>query len=152
MKFILSIIFSISLLTSQAQIFNSMSANSSGMYFYSVDSVISYLKLEKDFGKVYVKGQAGEKIDGFPFEVRGVEVRNLFCEEDCVKQMGHGDILLTLSGISIIRDQYSLSIRVQQKKGGKLGKFADFAYFFQFKYLPESQTYILRRFNKGVRL
>ena len=130
-----------------------MSPNIDGMYFYCVDSVMSYLVLEKGFGKIYVKGVPGDQIDKFPFEVRGILVQSLACDgsDDCAKQMKNGDILLSLSDIGIIRDQYNLAIKVQQRREKRLERFASYVYFFQFKYLPESRTYMLRRFEKGVR-
>src|SRR5690606_26258152 len=115
MKFLLFLTLSITPLTSKAQIVNSMSADKSGIYFFSVDTVISYFQSENNLGAVYIKGNAGNKIDRFPLNLRKMEVQNLPCDVDCVKRMKQDDVLLTLSDISIIRDQYSISIKAQQR-------------------------------------
>lgn len=106
--------------------------------------------MNRVLANIFIKGKIGDQIENFPLTIRGREIHNVPCTEDCSKRISEGDILMTLSDISIIRDQYSLAVKVQQKRKKKLVRFGDYGYILQFKYLPESQTYALHWFQKGL--
>lgn len=136
--------------TCDGQIVNSMSPNKSGMYFCAVDTVVGLLAEEKNIGRIFIWGDAGDQIDKFPLKVHGFEIVNLPCKKDCAKRVQKGDVLLTLSHVHIVRDQISFALKAQQKKGRNFERFADYAYFFQFKYFPESRSYVLKSFRRGL--
>ncbi|MEZ4945401.1 MAG: hypothetical protein R2804_07745 [Cyclobacteriaceae bacterium] len=133
------------------QIVNSLSANKTGMFYYAIDSLIATIAKEETFDKVVLRADLSI-IDDFPDLIRNFKIiKQDKIEGFKTKGIGNNDVVFRISGLSIIRDQVTLTIGVYKKGVKALGFFAGGAYSFYFKYLPETGTYILTKIE-GLRM
>jgi len=138
--------------TTFGQVVNSMSADKTGMFYYSVDSLIQKLEKEKRIEKIILIAD-WSTIQGFPETIRNIKiVKRDKSENYKTKDLGGNDLLFRIMGLTIIRDQITLSIGTYERRGKGTGFFADGAYAFYFKYFPETETYKLTKIRSGIRL
>lgn len=132
------------------QIVNSLSADKSGMFYYAVDSLIHTLKNEQSIERVILRAD-GREIDAFPDEIRGIKIVKDDSKKLKPNDFRDNDVLFRITGLSIIRNQITLSIWTMGKEEKRITSFADGLYIFYFKYLPDTETYILTKIKKGIR-
>ena len=90
-------------------------------------------------------------IHDFPETIRNIKiVKQDKAEYYKVKNLGENDVLFKFNGLTIIRDQVTLSIWTYEKRDKRTTFFADGAYIFYFKYLPETQSYKLTQIISGI--
>lgn len=136
--------------SSFGQIVNSLSGDTTGMYFYAVDSAIQIVKTMKTVERVVLRANLSD-ISKFPDTIRGVQiVKQEGFGDFSVKGVRENDIVFRIAGLSIIRDQVTLSIGTYQRVGKVLKFFGDVIYVFYFKYVPDTQTYRLSKIKKGM--
>lgn len=136
--------------TTFGQVVNSVSADKTGMYYYSVDSLIQKIENEKKIEKIILRAD-WLTIKDFPETVRHIKiVKQDKAKNYKKKDFGDNDVLFKIDGLTIIRDQITLSIVTYEKRGKGTTFFADGAYVFYFKYLPETETYKLTKIKSGI--
>lgn len=122
------------------------------MFYYSVDSLIQTIEKQKRIERIILKAD-WSVIQDFPETIRNIKiVKQDKTKNQKQKGFGDNDVLFKINGPTIIRDQITLSIGTFEKKGKGLAFFADGAYIFYFKYLPETETYKLTKIKSGIRL
>jgi hypothetical protein len=130
------------------QVVNSLSPDQTNIYFHALDTVLKQIRKASLFEKVYVRGEKSI-IQNFPDSVAGVLLvkRDSTIPLDKIKLKG-GDAIITIRPVSIIRDEFTVSI-LAGARGGHLG---DGVYICYYKYTPESQTFRLIKIKSGIRL
>ena len=136
--------------TTFGQVVNSVSADKTGMFYYSVDSLIQRIEKEKSIEKIILKAD-WSTIQDFPETIRNIKiVKQDKTKNYKTKDFGDDDVLFKINGLTIIRDQVTLSIGKYERKGKGTTFFADGAYVFYFKYLPGTETYQLTKIESGI--
>jgi len=136
--------------TTFGQVVNSVSADRTGMFYYSVDSLIQRIEKEKRIEKIILKAD-WSTIQDFPETIRNIRiVKQDKTKNYKAKDFGDHDVLFKINGLTIIRDQITLSIETYEKRGKGTTFFADGAYVFYFKYLPGTETYKLTKIKSGI--
>jgi hypothetical protein len=134
------------------QIVNSLSADKTGMYYYSLDSLTKIIKELKKIERLVLRGDLGV-INSFPDSINGLKILKDNGERKIkTKDINSTDIVIKVTGLSIIRDQVTIAMYTYEKVDKNLIFFADVAYIFYFKYLPDTQTYKLNKLKSGLRL
>lgn len=134
------------------QIVNSLSADKTGMYYYSLDSLTKRIKDLKKIERLVLRGDLGV-INSFPDSINGLKILKDNGERKIkTKDINSTDIVIKVTGLSIIRDQVTIAMYTYEKVDKDLIFFADVAYLFYFKYLPDTQTYKLNKLKSGLRL
>jgi hypothetical protein len=134
------------------QIVNSLSADKTGMYYYSLDSLTKRIKELKKIERLVLRGDLGV-INSFPDSINGLKILKDNGERKIkTKDINSTDIVIKVTGLSIIRDQVTIAMYTYEKVDKNLIFFADVAYIFYFKYLPDTQTYKLNKLKSGLRL
>ena len=152
MRIPLTILTTFFLQTTFGQIVNSVSADNTGMFYYSVDTLIQTIEKEKRIENIILKAD-WSTIQDFPETIRNIKiVKQDKTKNYKTKGFGDNDVLFKINGLTIIRDQITLSIGTYEKKDKQTTFFADGAYIFYFKYLPGTQTYKLTQIKSGIRL
>ncbi|NOT77176.1 MAG: hypothetical protein HOP08_19810 [Cyclobacteriaceae bacterium] len=152
MRLLIVILTTIIWQTTFGQIVNSLSADKTGMFYYSVDSLIKKIEKEKRIKKIILKAD-WSAIQDFPETIRSIKIVKQDKTKDYkTKDFGDNDVLFEISGLTIIRNQVTLSIGTHEKRGNGMTFFADGAYIFYFKYLPKTETYKLTQIKSGIRL
>ncbi|MFM7850967.1 MAG: hypothetical protein ACKO96_03415 [Flammeovirgaceae bacterium] len=136
--------------TTFGQLVNSVSADKTGMFYYAVDSLIQRIEKEKRIEKIILKAD-WSTIQDFPETIRNIKiVKQDKTKNYKTKDLRDNDVLFKINGLTIIRDQVTLSIGTYEKRGKGTTFFADGAYIFYFKYLPETETYRLTKIKSGI--
>jgi len=147
---LLTIILTIFSQTAFGQVVNSVSADKTGIFYYSVDSLIEEIEKQKRIEKIILKAD-WSTIQDFPETIRNIRiVKQDKTKNYKTKDFGDNDVLFKISGLTIIRDQVTLSIGTYEKRGKETTFFADGAYVFYFKYLPGTETYQLTKIKSGI--
>jgi hypothetical protein len=134
------------------QIVNSLSADKTGMYYYSLDSLTKRIKELKKIERLVLRGDLGV-INSFPDSINGLKILKDNGERKIkTKDINSTDIVIKVTGLSIIRDQVTIAMYTYEKVDKNLIFFADLAYIFYFKYFPDTQTYKLNKLKSGLRL
>ncbi|MBX2897524.1 MAG: hypothetical protein KF763_18935 [Cyclobacteriaceae bacterium] len=134
------------------QIVNSLSADKTGMYYYSLDSLTKRIKDIKKIERLVLRGDLGV-INSFPDSINGLMILKDNGERKIkTKDINSTDIVIKVTGLSIIRDQVTIAMYTYEKVDKDLIFFADVAYIFYLKYLPDTQTYKLNKLKNGLRL
>jgi hypothetical protein len=134
------------------QIVNSLSADKTGMYYYSLYSLTKRIKDLKKIERLVLRGDLGV-INSFPDSINGLKILKDNGERKIkTKDINSTDIVIKVTGLSIIRDQVTIAMYTYEKVDKDLIFFADVAYLFYFKYLPDTQTYKLNKLKSGLRL
>jgi hypothetical protein len=132
------------------QVVNSVSSDKTGMFYYSVDSLIQKIEKEKRIEKIVLWAD-WSTIQDFPETIRNIIiVKQSKAENYKTKNLGDNDVLFKVNGLTIIRDQVTLSIWAYEKRDKRTTFFSDGAYIFYFKYLPETETYKLTQIKSGI--
>ncbi len=138
--------------TTFGQVVNSVSADRTGMFYSSVDSLIQTIEKQRRIEKIILKAD-WSIIQDFPETIRNIRiVKQDKTKNYKTKDFGDNDVLFKINGLTIIRDQVTLSIGTYEKRGKETTFFADGAYVFYFKYLPGTETYQLTQIKSGIRL
>jgi hypothetical protein len=138
--------------TAFGQIVNSISPDQTGMFFYSVDSLIEIVKKERKIDRIILRADLSIT-QHFPTSLYDIPIiKEDKIQNFQVKGVHAGDVVFRISGPTIIRDQVTLSIGTYEKINKRLTFFAAGAYIFYFKYLPETETYKLTKIKSGVML
>ncbi|MDN4166588.1 hypothetical protein QWY31_13850 [Cytophagales bacterium LB-30] len=136
--------------TAYGQIVNSVSPNRTGIYYYSVDSLIQKIDKKKAIERILIKAD-WSVIKDFPDTIRGIGIRKLDNAKDFKsRRLGDNEVLFKVNGLTIIRDEIKLSIVALERKNKETTYFADGVYVFCFKYLPETKTYTLTEIKSGI--
>lgn len=136
--------------TTFGQVVNSVSADKTGMFYYSVDSLIQRIEKEKRIEKIVLEADCST-IQDFPETIRNIRVvKQDKTKNYKTKDFGDNDVLFKISKLTIIRDQVTLSISTHEKSGKGTTFFADGLYVFYFKYQPEKETYKLTKIKSGI--
>ena len=134
------------------QIVNSISVDKTGMYYYSLDSLTKLIKDVKKIDRLILRAD-WSIIQDFPDKINGLtilkEKENKKIKTNDLKPT---DVLIKINGLSIIRDQITLSMQTFERQGKDLKYFSDVVYIFYYKYLPDTQTYKLNNIKSGLRL
>lgn len=134
------------------QIVNSLSADKTGMYCYSLDSLTKRIKDLKKIERLVLRGDLGV-INSFPDSINGLKIlKDNGGRKIKTKDINSTDIVIKVTGLSIIRDQVTIAMYTYEKVDKDLIFFADVAYIFYFKYLPDTQTYKLNKLKSGLKL
>lgn len=134
------------------QTVNSLSADKTGIYYYSLDSLTKRIKDLKKIERLVLRGDLGV-INSFPDSINGLTILKDNGERKIkTKDINSTDIVIKVTGLSIIRDQVTIAMYTYEKFDKDLIFFADVAYIFYFKYLPDTQTYKLNKLKSGLRL
>jgi len=132
------------------QIVNSLSADNTGMYYYSLDSLTKKIKDLKKIERLILRGELGV-ISLFPNSINGLQILKDNGEQKIkTKNIKSTDVVIKVSDLSIIRDQVTIEMHTWEKQDGDLRFFADVVYIFYFKYLPDTQTYKLNKVKSGL--
>jgi hypothetical protein len=141
-----TILIVIAISSAQGQVVNTVSPDRTNMYFHGLDSVVKLAKMTTGIRRVLVRGDQ-VTIDHFPDNVDGTVLIKKFAGTDIEKiKLKDGDVVITVRPVSIVRDQFTIAF-LGATKGGRLG---DGLFIFYYKYIPETQTYELRKIKKGV--
>ena len=133
------------------QIINSVSPDKTGMIYYSVDSLIQKVEKGERFEGVVLIADC-LIIQKFPEEIRNIPLIKLDkTKKYKTKNLSENHVLLRLHGLTIIRDEVTLTIWAYEKKDKRMTFFGDGVYVFYFKYLPETTTYKLTQIKSGFR-
>lgn len=136
--------------TTFGQVVNSVTADNTGMFYYSVDSLIQTFEKEKRIEKIILNAD-WSIIQDFPETIRNIRIiKQDKTKNYKTKDFGDNDVLFKINGLTIIRDQVTLSIGTYEKRDKGTTFFADGAYIFYFKYLPETGTYKLTKIKSGI--
>ncbi len=151
-KYLTLIIFITTVQTCYGQIVNSLSANKTGMYYYSVDTLLQILESKQNIDRIILEADK-TLIQDFPESIRDIQIiKHNKYEKYRKSAFKNMDVKFVIKGLSIIRDQITLSIYTITMTNNNIHIFADGAYIFYFKYLPESQTYELTKIKSGIEL
>lgn len=132
------------------QIVNSVSPDRTGMYYYSVDSLIQKIEKKKEIERIIINAD-WSIIKDFPETIREIRISKLDDEKDFKsRHLGTNDLLFKVNGLTIIRDEIKVSIVAFEKKNRDITFLSDGVYVFYFKYLPETETYKLIEIKSGV--
>jgi hypothetical protein len=128
------------------QVINSLSPDKTNLYFHGLDTVVRLARKTAEFHKVIVRGDVSI-IDNFPDSVNGLflDKKRASLPMDKIK-LKEGEVIVTVRPVSIIRDEFKI-IFIGAKKGERLGEGLYICYY---KYIPESQTYELRKIKSGI--
>jgi len=122
------------------------------MYYYSLDSLTKLIKDVKKIDRLILRAD-WSIIQDFPDKINGLtilkEKENKKIKTNDLKPT---DVLIKINGLSIIRDQITLSMQTFERQGKDLKYFSDVVYIFYYKYLPGTQTYKLNNIKSGLRL
>ena len=122
------------------------------MYYYSLDSLTKLIKDVKKIDRLILRAD-WSIIQDFPDKINGLtilkEKENKKIKTNDLKPT---DVLIKINGLSIIRDQITLSMQTFERQGKDLKYFSDVVYIFYYKYLPDTQTYKLNNIKSGLRL
>lgn len=131
-----------------AQVVNSMSGDKSGMYFYSLDTLVTLLKAEKNIERLILRAD-WQIIRDFPDNIQQIKILKEEGKETKIKKITPTDVVVKITGLSIIQDEVTLSMQTFERQGKQLEFFAGVVYIFHFQYLPESRTYLLSRIQSS---
>ena len=127
-----------------------MSSDKTGMYYYSLDSLTKLIKDQKKIERLILRAD-WSIINNFPDEINGLTIQKQNTNKQIKKKdLGPTDVIVNINGLSIIRYEVRLSMYTFEKQGNDLSVFADGVYIFYFKYIPETETYILRDLKRGM--
>ncbi len=130
---------------SHAQIVNTISLDKTNMYFHALDSVVKLVEKTETVKRIIVRDL--DRITNLPDSVNGKPIE-LSAEPPkawAKRKIKEGEIIVGIRPVSIVRDQYKITI-LASRKNGRAG---DGFYFFYYKYIPETQSFILRKLQKG---
>jgi hypothetical protein len=127
-----------------------VSADKTGMFYYSVDSLIQTIEKQKSIEKIILNAD-WSTISDFPETIRNIRIiKQDKTKNYKTKDFGDNDVLFKINGLTIVRDQVSISIGTYERKGKVTTFLADGAYVFYFKYLPGTETYKLTKIESGI--
>lgn len=122
------------------------------MYYYSLDSLTKLIKDEKQIDRLILRAD-WPIIQDFPDKINGMTIlKEKENKQIKPKDLKPTDVLIKINGLSVIRDQITLSMQTFQRQGKDLKYFSDVVYIFYYKYLPDTQTYKLNNIKRGLRL
>jgi hypothetical protein len=122
------------------------------MYYYSLDSLTKLIKDEKKIERLILRAN-WSIIHDFPDKINGLTIlKEKENKKIKTKDLNPTDVLIKINGLSIIRDQITLSMQTFERQGKDLKYFSDVVYIFYYKYLPDTQTYKLTNIKSGLRL
>ena len=122
------------------------------MYYYSLDSLTKLIKDEKKIERLILRAN-WSIIHDFPDKINGLTIlKEKENKKIKTKDLKPTDVLIKINGLSIIRDQITLSMQTFERQGKDLKYFSDVVYIFYYKYLPDTQTYKLTNIKSGLRL
>lgn len=151
MRILIMLIAAIISQATYGQIVNSVSPDKTGMIYYSVDSLIQKVEKGKRIEGVVLSAD-WLTIQEFPEEIRNIPLIKLDkTKKYKTKNLSENHVLFRLSGLTIIRDQVTLTIWTYEKKDKRITFLADGVYVFNFKYLPDTTTYKLTQIKSGFR-
>ncbi|MFN8342974.1 MAG: hypothetical protein U0V64_15030 [Cyclobacteriaceae bacterium] len=133
------------------QVINSVSPDKTGMYYYSVDSMLGILLAEHKLEKVVLRAN-WSIIANFPDEIRGMRIQkdDRFKALD-MKKISAGDVLIQLGEVEIIKSQFTIGLSAFYKAGrSQLHPYGHGLYQFQFRYDADHDSYTLRRVKIGL--
>ena len=117
-----------------------------------MDSLTKLIKDVKKIDRLILRAD-WSIIQDFPDKINGLtilkEKENKKIKTNDLKPT---DVLIKINGLSIIRDQITLSMQTFERQGKDLKYFSDVVYIFYYKYLPDTQTYKLNNIKSGLRL
>lgn len=149
MRLLIILITTIISHTTFCQVVNSVSPDKTGMFYYSVDSLIQKIKKDKKIETIFLSANF-MTIQEFPEAIRNIRIVKLDkTKKHLSKNLSENEILFKLNELTIIRDQVSLTIWTFEKKDKRMTLFADGSYIFNFKYLPETRTFKLTHITSG---
>lgn len=131
-----------------AQVVNSMSSDKTGMYFYSLDTLVTLLKVEKKIERLIVRAD-WQIIRDFPDTIQQIKILKEEGKETKIKKITSADVVVKITGLSIILDEISLSMQTLERQGKQLQFFAGVVYIFHFQYQPDTKTYLLTRIQSS---
>jgi hypothetical protein len=122
------------------------------MYYYSLDSLTKLIKDEKKIERLILRAN-WSIIHDFPDKINGLTIlKEKENKKIKTKDLNPTDVVIKINGLSIIRDQITLSMQTFERQGKDLKYFSDVVYIFYYKYLPDTQTYKLTNIKSGLRL
>jgi hypothetical protein len=125
------------------QIINSISADNSGMIYYSVDTLIKTIVKDRNVEKIFLRSDIST-IRNFPDVIQYINIeKNNKSKELVIKKMGVNDLLFIINGLGIIRDQVTVSIATLRKKDKSKGRGLEFIEFGVYTFI--SSIYLLQR-------
>lgn len=134
------------------QMVNSVSADKTGMYYFAIDTLIQILNTKnlKPIDRIILQAD-NSILEDWPNTIQGKSI----IKDDNTKgiriaDLKKNDVVFKIKGITIIREQITLSIGTYERRDKGLTFFDDGVHIFYFKFLPESRTYKLTKLKSGV--
>ncbi len=112
--------------------------------------MIQTIEKQKSIEKIILNAD-WSTISDFPETIRNIRIiKQDKTKNYKTKDFGDNDVLFKINGLTIVRDQVSISIGTYERKGKVTTFLADGAYVFYFKYLPGTETYKLTKIESGI--
>ena len=130
------------------QVLNSWSADSSGFYYHSIDTLIKRIKAEKKLSRVVVITDELHPHEDLPDTIAGVPVDEFRRDDFNSKDLATTDIYLDDFGLQVNKDAISISFIVFHRPKKSLQTYGDGEICFYYKYQPDLKSYKLEQINE----
>jgi hypothetical protein len=136
--------------STRGQIYNSMSSDRTGMYYFAVDTLIKSLVGARQIKRIIIRADRSIA-QIFPDTVQGIRIiRHPTDTKHKRRDIIVGDVVIAVYGVSIIRDQFTIAILAVERTKDGLPYIGDGSYKYYFVYDPNSRTYSLSKIKSGV--
>ena len=133
-----------------AQVLNSFANDKTGMYYYSIDTLIDIARSKEKLKRVVIIGEQ-QITSTFPDKINQMPIRILASGEKMKKATFTGqDVIFTLKPPTINQAQITINILTSKWNGKGFSLFEQGVYTFYFLYQPKANSYILEKITGGM--
>ena len=134
------------------QIVDSHSADKSGMYFYSFDSLMNLILEDKKMDRIHLRADHSICKE-FPEEHLGIQILKMNNYKNIKKnKLKKGELVVDIGQIYVLKDELSIWMRVFERTKDSLTFYDYGLYIFVYTYNSGSETYKLVELSKGIDL
>lgn len=134
------------------QIIDSHSPNKTGMYFYSIDSLMNILIEYNKIDRIHLRSEESI-LSKFPDEQKGISILKMNNQKNIKSnKLKEGELLIDVGDVQVINDRLSIRLRVFERLNKGLTFHGDGLYIFIYSYMPESKEYGLIELESGIEL
>lgn len=129
----------------RAQVTNSWSSDKTGLFYYSIDTLVKIIKKEKKIDRIIISDNEFKNHQDLPDKLNGIKI--VKAAKLRSKYLTNDDIWIDNPDIQISQDTVWIMLLVYHKPKKKLTTYKSGGYSFQFRFLPETKIYRLEEFN-----
>ena len=120
------------------------------MYYYAVDTLIRSLKGIRKIDRMIIKADLSIA-QIFPDTILGINIiKHPTGTKHKRREIVISDVVLAVFGVSIIRDQFTISILAVERTKDGLPYVGNGSYKYYFTYDPKTKTYSLSKIKSGI--